>query len=174
MRAYQGHLASRQAMSTFSSPGPIMPTRARMSTSLGNDIHTSQKRMMSASTLPRAAAAAPPAIMPTPAVTIIVRSAVTKVVRMPQIMRESMSRPRRSVPKGCSRLGGRNFDEMSMAVGSASGSRGAARPAASTARRKRPDGAASALRQRFVMPPPLRRLCGRADQALPAQGPKAD
>ena len=39
MRAYQGHLASRQAMSTFSSPGPIMPTRARMSTSLGNDIH---------------------------------------------------------------------------------------------------------------------------------------
>ena len=75
MRAYQAHLAATHAMIMFASPGPIMPTIARISTSLGKDIITSATRIRTLSARPRSTPASAPYRAPMRLVSSIAPSA---------------------------------------------------------------------------------------------------
>ena len=132
MRACQGHLAATQAKTTFSSPGPSIPTTARIITSLGSAIHARATRIMKRSSAAEPLAAIPAHRAPTAAVAHIAATAEKTVVRMPQTRRESTSRPRWSVPKRCSRPGAANFSASAILLGEGIGRIGASTPSAST------------------------------------------
>ena len=83
IRAYHGHLATTLAMTTFSRPGPIMPTMARIMTSLGKDIITSHMRISTSSIRLRKKPETRPTHAPNAAVMAIVSKDRNTVARMP-------------------------------------------------------------------------------------------
>ena len=83
MRAYHGHLATTQASTTFSSPGPSMPTMASTMTSPGKESITSHSRMRQDSTRPRTRLASMPSRAPSETVAPMASSETPSVARAP-------------------------------------------------------------------------------------------
>src|SRR5262245_16284596 len=92
-------------MTTPMSPAPSTAPRARASTSGGNESTASISRISDASARPPAQPAASPSSPPATTAIATEPSPAMSDTRVPQITRDSTSRPTLSVPSRCARLG---------------------------------------------------------------------
>src|SRR5262245_42528353 len=92
-------------MTTPGSPAPSTAPRASASTRGGNDRTASISRITSPSARPPAYPAARPSSPPAARAMATEAKPATSEMRVPQITRESTSRPTLSVPRGCAQLG---------------------------------------------------------------------
>src|SRR6266446_1532175 len=122
-RAKRGHSRSAMTRTTFLKLGSDTATSTTAIRMVGNDSPMSVRRMRTVSVRPPRYPEISPSSVPnvpaTPMATIEARSEI----RLPQMIRLSTSRPKRSVPSGCSRsprsihTGGMDFCVMSPSVG---------------------------------------------------------
>ncbi len=102
-RVYHGHQEIASAIAACSSPGPNAATIAIAKSSDGNARNKSVMRMMRSSSRPPANPASAPNGAPMRMAMNTTPSDTNSAGRAAIITRLSMSRPNRSVPKGCSR-----------------------------------------------------------------------
>lgn len=106
------------AIATLNVPWPSAVTTVIASSNPGTARNTSTTRMIAASTGPPANPLISPIAAPMEPPTVTAKPVASSVVRVPAITRLRMSRPSRSVPKGCAQLGGSRPHEASPVSGS--------------------------------------------------------
>ncbi len=108
-RVYQGHQVKAIANIALMKFGPRAAAMAIASSSGGNARKTSVTRMMTSSIQPPRNPATAPSGVPMITATRTTSRPIDSEVRVPNMIRASMSRPKLSVPNMCSGLGDRNL-----------------------------------------------------------------
>src|SRR5437867_2490811 len=122
-RAKRGHSRSAMTRTTFLKLGSETATSTTAMRMVGNDSPMSVRRMRTVSVRPPRYPEISPSSVPNVPATPMATSETRSEIRLPQMIRLSTSRPKRSVPSGCSRsprsihTGGIDFCVMSPSVG---------------------------------------------------------
>src|SRR5207249_4193115 len=122
-RAKRGHSRSAMTRTTFLKLGSETATSTTAIRMVGNDSPMSVRRMRTVSVRPPRYPEISPSSVPNVPATPMATSETRSEIRLPQMIRLSTSRPKRSVPSVCSRsprsihTGGMDFCVMSPSVG---------------------------------------------------------